>query len=110
MLRFLVVLFLISNFVVAQNQLVGYVVDNNQKPIIGALVKFEYAQSAFYSDYRGYFELNRDTFSILKVSALGYQTQLFHCCFLQPNRYRAHSRNRWFANMIHVQTNGLQFG
>ena len=77
MLRFLVVFFLISNLVEAQNQLVGYVVDHKQKPIIGALVKFEYAQTAFYTDYRGYFELNRDTFSILKVSALGYQTQLY---------------------------------
>ena len=41
------------------------------------MVKFEFASTASYTDYRGYFELKKDTFSILKVSALGYQTQLY---------------------------------
>ncbi|MEY5040777.1 MAG: hypothetical protein RLZZ414_305 [Bacteroidota bacterium] len=77
MLRFLILFISLNHFVFAQNQLVGFVVDNNQKPIIGALVKFEFASTASYTDYRGYFELKKDTFSILKVSALGYQTQLY---------------------------------
>jgi outer membrane receptor for ferrienterochelin and colicins len=77
MIRFLVLFFFINNIVFSQNQLVGYIVDKNQNPIIGALVKFDSSQTATYTDYRGYFELFKDSFSILKVSALGYQTQFY---------------------------------
>jgi len=75
--KILIVLLFFSHLVFSQLNLNGYVVDESKNPIIGALVQFENSTKAVYTDYRGFFEIPKDTFSVLKVSALAYQNQFF---------------------------------
>lgn len=75
--KILIVFLFFSHLVFSQLNLNGYVVDESKNPIIGALVQFENSSKAVYTDYRGFFEIPKDTLSVLKVSALGYQNQFF---------------------------------